>query len=227
MTSVLRRPARPEPAPTVDQVAQRRRRRARHLVVYGGEFDLAAEVRDLTAPLAERITAEPSPLAHRDQVHDLAAAVSAVTRTLAGLLAKRDAQRRAASLPAESRDLAVRALLDLVELPADPVIADAEIRSGRWATVLVDHVRPLSDPLADYLAVAHRPGEIAGHSLSERVENLLREIDLEVRDLEVRLDAAERARDRTARGETPETTRRREAAATLAELGLTDEKITR
>ncbi|MFT4087651.1 MAG: hypothetical protein QM658_10965 [Gordonia sp. (in: high G+C Gram-positive bacteria)] len=121
--------ARPEP---VDQAAQRGRRRKRMTVVYGGTFDLTAEVREITAPLAERVAGQPQPLAFALDVEHLADAVNGAVRTFAALLADRDARRRCRDVPVGNRGQAIRALVSLADVPADVEISDDAITSGTW-----------------------------------------------------------------------------------------------
>ena len=91
--------------------------------------------------------------------------------------------------------------------------------SGRWATELVEIATPHSDPLADLLARTRRPGDPTLRGLtsrSERLCDLLREVDTAALDFARRI---ERAENNTAqRRLVAQTTSQRRAAAARAEL---------
>ena len=166
-------------------------------IVYGGEFDLSAEVFSIAAPLAGRVAAAPRPDAYLAEVEDVADAVHALAHVAVGLLAERTARGKVANLRFEDRGRAVRALVDLTPRPRQPQV-DGLLEAGTWAAALTEHVRPYAAGLADYLAATKPPGTTRGAlSVSERIEASLREVDRAAITLERKLDRAER--DRAAR----------------------------
>jgi len=216
-----RKPRPATPPPTYSQAELRERRRKRLPVAYDGRFDLTAEVAAILDPLAERVAADPHPLAFAVQVDDVVVAVAGSVRTLAVLLAEREARRRTANVPVAHRGAAVRAMVTLADKPTDPEITDDDIRSGRWAAILTEHAATYSADLADYLAHAIPPGQTRGLlSMSEHTEDALREIDTAATNLARRLSYVENLREQTTdTGAAP--TEADRARETLTSLGFT------
>jgi hypothetical protein len=177
--AVPQAPQAPAPAVRFTQAELRQRRRRRQPVIYGGGFDFAAEVAAICDPLAARVAANRNPTGYFAVVGDLAVAVHAVADGVISLLVERDARRKTAHLKSD-RGRAMKMLVDLAERPPAPVIGCDDLVSGRWSAVLVGHVRPLTEPLAGYLATALPPDHESlrfQRSVSERVEVALRGID--------------------------------------------------
>ncbi|TSD98880.1 hypothetical protein FOV72_03755 [Gordonia rubripertincta] len=216
-----RNPRPATPPPTYSQAELRDRRRKHLPVTYDGRFDLTEEIRAIVGPLADRVATDPHPLAFAVQVDDVVVAVAGSVRTLAVLLAEREARRRTASVPVSHRGAAVRALVALADKPADPEITDDDIHSGRWAAILTEHAATYSTDLADYLAHAIPPGQTRGLlSISEQTEGALREIDTAAVNLARRLAYVENLRAQTRDTGTSSTEADR-ARETLASLGIT------
>ncbi|MCZ4652899.1 hypothetical protein [Gordonia amicalis] len=216
-----RKPRPATPPPTYSQAELRERRRKHLPVTYDGRFDLTEEIRAIVGPLADRIATDPHPLTFAVQVDDVVVAVAGSVRTLAVLLAEREARRRCQNVPIGNRGQAVRALVALADKPADPEITDDDIRSGRWAAILTEHAATYSADLADYLAHAIPPGQTRGLlSVSEHTEDALREIDTAATNLARRLSYVENLREQT--NDTGTSSTEAEAARqTLADLGIT------
>jgi hypothetical protein len=205
----------------VDQDDQRQRRRQRRQVHYTGDFDLLREICDITTPLAARVAAEPRPASCGAGVDELVAATHAAVLAIVDMVAEADAQRRAAHLPVDTRGQAVRLLLDLAaaERPAPPEGVRGQLVSGTWPEVLVDHCRPVAGPLSGLLERAKPPGALRGAlSVSERLEEALREIDRAAKSLEQRIDTAAFYRSKHRRACGPSESDR--ARAVLAAMGV-------
>jgi hypothetical protein len=208
-------------APT-RQVEQRRRRRARQAVVYDGGFNLATEVADIVTPLAERIAAEPVPAVWWSRVAELAEGTHAAVVAVADLLAEADGLRRTRHLPVEQRGRAVALVREQAKAhrPDAPVVTEAELVAGSWAAVLTELAHPYSEPLADLLRHAVRPGTTRGRlTASEQVETALRLIDTPAIGIRNTLDTAAAGR---VTHKAPRPVRRSvdEIEAELAELGV-------
>jgi hypothetical protein len=186
-----------------DQNVLRQRRRRRMPVVYGRSFDLVAEVREITEPLALRaaplspglcsvvrdeVTGERRVLgAFRPQVDAVTAAVAELVGVVAELvgvvaelLGERDAARKTAHLEGAERAQARRALTELAAAPQVPQITDDDVRLGDWPAVLVGYVGPRGAPMGELLGEALPPGAdgLGGRpSVSERLVEGLRPLD--------------------------------------------------
>ncbi|WP_067789029.1 hypothetical protein [Mycobacterium sp. 852014-52450_SCH5900713] len=208
----------------VDQIEQRRRRRASMPLAYDGDFDLAAEVAAIADPLAARVADAAQPLAFRPPVIELADAVHELVSAVVGWLAETDALAKTKHLAGEpsSRRKAVRTLCDLAQRPALPEITDDALTSGTWAAALVSMAAPSTEPLAELLSRAWPPDHEALRGLpsrSERLNELLRNtIDRAALALERRLDWVESAPPAPAR--LTETARTEQARAELAAMGV-------
>lgn len=183
MKSLTRRrqqlPEAPAPVYTQDQLRQRRRQG--FFVEYRADFDLAAEVGAIVAPLAAQVAVLKRPLAVRRRADLVADAVHEVLSAVVGMLA----ESRHLDPAADARTR--QAIRDLAQRPREPQISDDDLTSGRWATVLVDFVAPYRDDLAALLGRARQPGHPdlkGGLSVSERLEQALRNLDHEARYLE-------------------------------------------
>ena len=231
---IRRRPAADPPTPLHTQEQLRARRRAGLSVVYDGTFSLAEEVAAICLPLARRSTRidhDPGDLTRGpakmfrlhvdalvDAVHGELIAGGVVT-----WLAEQDAlehlRRTAPHLDSATRKRAVCALVDLRPRPPEPDTTPESVASGRWATELVDIATPHSDPLADLLTRSLRPGDPTLRALtsrSERLCDLLREVDTAAVDFDRRI---ERAENNTAqRRLMAQTTSQRRSDAARAEL---------
>lgn len=217
----------PSTVPTAKAFTQdelRARRRAKLSAVYTREFDLTAEIRDICEPLARRAAQQSNP-AHMfgPRIRDLVDAVHGeLVSTLVGWFAEADAQQRTEHLARDTgkRTAAIRLLVDLAPRPRAPHIGDDELASGDWATALVELARPYSEPLSDLLARSRPPGDpnLRGvASRSERLCDLLREVDSAARQLEIRIEKAEQAAHRrTFAALTPDEAKRAE----LRRLGI-------
>ncbi|NVN51698.1 hypothetical protein [Mycolicibacterium hippocampi] len=212
--------------PPLPQAELRTRRRAGLPVVYNGEFDLAAEISDICMPLARRAArCNGLHMAFPSLVRDLVDAVHGeLVSTVVGWLAEIDAAERIARevghLDSASQKQAVRHLVDLAPRPAVPQVDADEIRTRTWATDLVEMAQHYSTPLADLLARSRRPGDpdLRGAvSRSERLCDLLREVDTAARQLEIRIEKAEHAAARRPR---PAQTRTQATRASLRKLGI-------
>ena len=180
----------------VAQQAEQRERRRKHLTVtYGEGFDLLSEVYDLCQPLAERVAAEPRPVALRQDVDDLAEAVHSLCVAVHDLIAAADARRRTAHLGPRDRPRALRALAELAERPRPPEVTDAMLGSGLWVHELCELAGPLAGTLSDLLAHAVAPGTRRGLlSPSEVLVEALRPVDRAAVSLERHLHRAELSR---------------------------------
>ncbi|OLT32204.1 hypothetical protein BJF84_03580 [Rhodococcus sp. CUA-806] len=178
--------------PTLDQLAQRLRRRRRLANVLGAEFSLTDEISAIVGPLAGRVAADPIPRAYAENVDALADSVFGSVREIAELTGSGDDQRRTAHLSADDRRRAI-ALLRSRRSGSRPEITAADLESGSWAEALVELAAPVSEPLSDLLSRA-LPPERVDVSASERVESALRAVDRAALSLERRLDR--RASDR-------------------------------
>lgn len=160
----------------VSQYVKRQRRQRRQPVVYGGDFDLVAEVHDLLEPAARgagsrRFAAE---------IDEVAAAVGRLVCTVAGMVTTADARRAASHLPVEKRQRAVTLLVSEAPRPAPPVLSDGAVGSKGWIGVLTTFVGPHAAPLSDLLGRSYPPGapELRGQlSVSERLVEALRGVD--------------------------------------------------
>ncbi|UGQ43400.1 hypothetical protein [Rhodococcus aetherivorans] len=207
-----------EPA-AFTQDEQRERRRQHLAIVYTGTFDLTAEIEAVLAPLARR----PEVASYPHIVRELTVSVHELVLDLGKLLVERDARRRTAALEAGTQGRMTDLIVAAWERPECPTIDRDALVSGAWSSVLVEHVRPLTEPVKDYLAHAHPPGATGNKaSVSERVEAALRTVDRAVRETERRLDHRE-----TSRTEAPQLSpelRRLGASAAelrqLADLGV-------
>lgn len=214
-------------AAVYSQTELRVRRRAGLSVVYTGEFDLTAEIADICGPLAARAARQSNP-PHMfgPRVADLIDAVHGeLVSTIVGWLAEIDAaervQREGAHLDSAGRKQAVRHLTDLAPRPPAPKVGADELASGSWATALVEMARPYSGPLADLLRRSRPPGDPnlrASASRSERLCDLLREVDTAARQLEIRIEKAEQAAHR--RGPAAPLTPEQAKRAELRRLGI-------
>lgn len=178
--------------PTVDQHAQRLRRRRWLPNILTAEFDLGIEIAAVTIPLAARVAFDPVSSVYRGQVENLADAVAACVRDLDRLIGSGDDQRRTAHLSDDDR----RRALDLLRTRragSRPEITDDDLESGAWSDDLVALAAPVSEPLSRLLGRSLPPAE-AIPSMSERVEASLREVDRAALSLERRIDR--RAADR-------------------------------
>lgn len=232
-TAARRRPDPTTPAaPVRSQEQLRQRRRAGFPVAYTGSFSLADEIADICRPLAHRIAAIATPEDGRNvawmfrvDLRDLVDAVHGeLVSTVVGWLAEIEAvdrvQRDGSHLDSAGRKQAIQHLTDLAPRPAVPEIDGDLVRSGQWPNVLVDLARPYSEPLAELLSRALPPGHQdlrRAVSRSERLCDLLHEVDTAARRLELRIERAEQAtqRRRTA-SLTPEQAKRAE----LRKLGI-------
>jgi hypothetical protein len=149
----------------------------------------------------------------------VALSVHAVVVAIGDMLAEADAQRRTAHLPVETRGQAVRLLLDLAaaERPAPP--EGVRGVSDLWPERLVDHCRPVAGPLSDLLERAKPPGALRNAlSVSERLEEALRQVDRAAVALERRIDMAAFYRSEHRRACGPSESER--ARAVLAAMGV-------
>lgn len=223
--TMIRRGATTAPnAPVLTQDELRARRRAGFPVVFTGEFDLTAEIRDICDPLARRAAAQSNP-PHMfgPRIRDLVDAVHGeLISTVVGWFAELDAQTRTQHLARDTakRKAAIRLLVNLAPRPLTPHIGEDSLTTGSWATTLVELAQPYSDPLADLLARSRPPGDPnlrAVASRSERLCDLLREVDTAARQLEIRIEKAEQAAHRsTLAALTPDEAKRAE----LRRLGI-------
>ncbi|MGP4054142.1 hypothetical protein ACTWP6_04850 [Mycobacterium sp. 4D054] len=208
------------------QAELRTRRRTGLSVVYTGKFDLAAEISDICQPLAARAACQSNPPhMFAPLVRDLVDAVhgeliSTIVGWLAEISATERVQREGAHLDSAGRKQAVRHLTDLAPRPLAPKVGTDELASGSWATALIELAQPHTGPLADLLARSRPPGDPnlrASASRSERLCDLLRHVDTAARQLEIRIDKAERAAQRRGPASlTPEQAKRAE----LRKLGI-------
>ncbi|WP_051349581.1 hypothetical protein [Gordonia amicalis] len=158
----------------------RDRRRKRLTVVYGGGFDLATEVAEITGPLAEAIAhRSPTPTAHRIAVGGVADAVAEVVWVAVALLAESDADRRTRHLSNLSdRTRGRRMLIDKAQRPAVPEIRAEHLATGEWSAALTGYAAQVSDDLGALLGRALPPGQRRGPvTASERVVEALRQLD--------------------------------------------------
>ncbi len=178
-----------------DQLEQRRRRRTRMRVRLGAEWDLLAEVHDIISPLGERLAAEPIPAIYRADVDELRVSVHALVGVIFDMVTASDCRHATRHLPARDRARAAKLLATLAERPAAvPEISDEQLASGNWVEALSEHVGPFSGRLADLLAKAKPPDDAAlrgSPSVSERVVNALRVIDLAATSLDQHLYRSE------------------------------------
>jgi hypothetical protein len=156
------------------------------------------------------------------RVADLADATHELVWAVVGWLAEVDARSRTEHLTDDSgrRAAAIRLLVDLAQRPALPDIGPDELESGQWATALIAMAQPYSGPLSELLARSRPPGapQLRGLvSRSERLCDLLREVDLAAHELSARIEKAEAAAAK--RKTTPQQTRAEVARAELRALG--------
>jgi hypothetical protein len=176
------------PPVTADQAELRRRRRARHLHVYGPDFNLATEVEEVCNALAVRVMLRGNPAFYLDEVTELADAVHFMASRLAAMTARARAARHAAALPIEVRGRQLKRIADeAARRVPRPVIGAAAVADGTWVAVLVGLVSPLAAPLSALLG-APAPGS---RTCSEKLEALLRLLDDAAAGLARKLKAAE------------------------------------
>lgn len=173
----------------MNQYEQRSRRRRHISVEYGGEFSLADEVREVTAPLADQIAAAPAPATFRLAVDRLVAEVEATVWVATQMVAEVDAARRTRHIErVEDRQRAMTILAEQVQRPAAPVISTADVVSGTWSAQLTAYAETVTDDLAALLGRAVRPGYTRGRlSASERLVEALRGVDRETAAVERKL----------------------------------------
>ncbi|MGU3501896.1 hypothetical protein [Mycobacterium sp. C31M] len=228
----------PRPAPVYSQDQLRTRRRAGFATTYDGTFDLAAEVAAICLPLAKRATrlGDPGDLtrgpakmfgphvdAMVDAIHGELIA-GGVVAWFAEIDALEHLKRTSPQLDSATSRQAVRLLVDMTPRPLAPLVGPADIASGRWATALVELAAPHTAPLADLLARSWRPGapELRGRlSRSERLCDLLRDVDTAAHEFNLRIERAE-ANAGNRRDYAPSNHQRRgtTARAELAKLGV-------
>lgn len=239
-----RRPSKARTAETVapatppgrSQDELRARRRGGLPVAYGGDFGLSAEISAICTPLASRI----SPLAdvHDERglemmfstrIGDLVEAIHGVLIFgIVGWFAEIDArariQRDGAHLDPASREAAVKSLVTLAPRPPEPTICAADIVSGRWVRVLIDLAAPYDSRLCDLMSRAYPPGDprLRGlDSRSDKLIQLLLEVDHSARQLEHRIDKAETAAaNHRTRPPTARSTRANTARDALRTMGI-------
>lgn len=165
----------------MNQDEQRERRRRHVTVEYGGEFSLADEVREITAPLAEQIVAAPAPATFRLAVDRLVAEVEATVWVATQMVAEVDAARRTRHIErVEDRQRAMTILAEQVQRPAAPEITATDVVSGTWSAQLTAYAETVTDDLGALLGRAVRPGYTRGRlSASERLVEALRGVDRE------------------------------------------------
>lgn len=223
--------AKPDPMRTQEQLRQRRR--AGLSAVYAGEFDLAAEIAAIVHPLAARIAHLSSVRDARSpsamfsaRVADLADAIHGeLIGGAVGWLAELDAKQRTERMAADSarRAAAIRLLVDLAPRPPAPEVTPENLASGRWSNTLVEMAQPYTAPLADLLGRSYAPNHPAlrgSMSRSERLCDLLREVDSAARQLELRIETAERAKPPTSRTPHDQTRSADVARAELRKMGI-------
>ncbi|OBI78913.1 hypothetical protein A5664_17060 [Mycolicibacterium fortuitum] len=203
------------------QAELRERRRAGLSTVYGGAFSLADEMSAAVHPLAYRVSTLPNPQVCAGRVADLADAAHELVSTVTGWLAELDARARTEHLAHDTakRTAAVRLLVDLAQRPVLPEIGAEQVASGSWAAALVEMAQPYTGPLSDLLARSRPPGdsELRGlASRSERLCDLLRELDTATRQLQIRIGKAEGA----ARRRPTQQSRADAARSQLRDLGV-------
>lgn len=225
---LLRRGGRTAPSPTapanVSQQVLRERRRAGLRVTYSGAFSLTEELAAIVQPLARRASRLPDPQMFTGSIADLVDAVhgelvSAIVGWLEKIKARQHIERVAAGLDSASKTAAIQHLMDIAPRPGEPSIGPEDISSGRWADALVELAQPYTAPLADLLARSLPPGapELRGAvSRSERLCDLLREVDTAARQLEIRIEKAEQASQRRP----PRQTRAEAARTALHKMGI-------
>ncbi|WHU48664.1 hypothetical protein QNM97_06630 [Gordonia sp. L191] len=215
----------PPPEHSQDELRARRRKSLPN--VYRASFSLSGEVAALCDPLAHRISSGDSSTAQRmtPAVRELGAAVGSVVAGIAKLIAQRDAAARTRGLPVEQRGGAQHALVTLAGRPADPELTTTDVASGQWVGVLVEHARTYDERLSDLLGRAHPPSASALRgrpSISERVEDLVRELDGAASELSKRIDSGESLTAASARTltSTRSDAEQRDARALLDGLGI-------
>ncbi|MDA4108167.1 hypothetical protein MHOL44478_12960 [Mycobacterium holsaticum DSM 44478] len=207
----------------LSQAQLRQRRRAGLTTAYGGAFSLPAEVSAVVHPLARRVSRLPNPQVCASCAADLADAVHELVSTVIGWLAEIDAKARAehlTHLDSAGKAQAVRLMVDLTQRPALPDIGSDALASGIWATHLVQMSQACSGELAGLLARARPPGDpqLRGvASRSERLCDMLRDVDTAARQLEIRIDRAEAAAAKRRRSQNSRAQTKR---AQLRELGV-------
>lgn len=192
-------------------------------VLYTDGFDFAAEVESICGPLAEAVAADPVPTALDTTVSDLVDAVHRVVLTVGDLLAECDARRKVAHLrnPAEKARATKLFVAARDRTPCPET--DELLVSGGWAAVLVDHARPVTDPLRSLLGRSLPPdsNELRGQpSVSEQIEEALREIDRAALSLERRLTRRHYYRKSFTKASMPRPDAATEARRELEKLGL-------
>jgi hypothetical protein len=207
----------------VSQAQLRQRRRSGLTTAYGGAFSLAEEVSAVVHPLAQRISRLPNPAVCAGCAAGLADAVHELVSTVIGWLAEIDARARTGHLThldSAGKAQAVRLLVDLTQRPELPNIGSDELASGIWATHLIEMSQTCSGELAGLLARARPPGDpqLRGvTSRSERLCDMLRDVDTAARQLEIRIDRAEAA---AAKRRQSTNSRAQTKRAQLRELGV-------
>lgn len=230
-------PVRQTPRSGPTQAELRGRRRGALRVAYAGEFVLSEEIAAICGPPAARIAGLSDVHDERGlgmmfsaTVSDLLDAVhgeliTGVVGWLAELDARERVQRDGAHLDTAERKQAVRHLMDIAPRPAEPIIEPADLVSGRWVDALIALAAPFDHRLADLLGRAHPPGhpELRGlDSRSDKLVELLREVDQAARQLELRIERAERSAVKLRAGCRPATpaTRAEAARKALSNMGI-------
>jgi hypothetical protein len=187
--------AAPAPEPVFYTQDQQRERRRKGLpICYRGDFDLVKEVSAIVEPLAVQLAQLSGPVVLRSGVYDgplvLRRRVDEVSDGVGELVSAVIGMLAESRLDAAAQARVVASVRDLAQRPREPQITDEMVLSGRWAAVLVKHVVPHSNDLAALLGRALRPGHpnLRGDlSVSERLEDALRVLDVAARDLARRI----------------------------------------
>lgn len=211
-TPAMRAEQVPQPARTHTQDELRSRRRQVLPVVLLSDFSLADELAAICCPLAPRLSLEPNLHAYQRNMDELVDAVHGLVHVVVGVLAERDAHRKAAHLTGDTRVRSIRQIVDLAQRPAAPTITADDLTSGTWSARLIAHVEPYSGALGDLL------GRAATADPSDRLVRALQDVDSAALALERRLDRAEAAR--ASRTLTPRISECDRARAELAALGI-------
>lgn len=199
------------PAKVYTQDEQRQRRRQHlenHLLE---EFDLVAEFSAILDPLAQRLTAEPIPAAHREYVETLLNAADECLNAIRDLILDAEAQRKLATIDLDHRGRARTLLSQASGRHRLPEITDGQLVTGEWAAAITACSMTYSGGVSSLLARA------ADRTISERVETALRLLDRGALSLARRIDRAEFHRREFRRPAVPDL----DARAELAKLGVT------
>jgi hypothetical protein len=210
----------------VTQSECREARRTGRRFEWPREFDVAAEVSEITEPLAALAAEVDDPASLSAAVASLVGAVHESVVEFADMIARSDAAARTRNVPVDQRGTARRLVRELAAPPPPrPVITQAAIKAGSWAQVLTELARPYAAPLATLLGagVVLRGDE----SVSEKLEEALTRIDRAALNLERRIDrvqvAALRHAETLARGPAvavPADDKADKARAELSRLGV-------